>query len=88
VRWLVVTPDMHRIHHSVHLAELNSNYGFNLPWWDRLFGSYTAQPKDGHENMVIGLDAHRGADCANLGWMLMLPLQPADQDGGERPGQP
>lgn len=87
VRWLVVTPDMHRVHHSVHIGELNSNYGFNLPWWDRLFGSYTAQPKDGHDDMLIGLNAYRGPVCANLGWMLMLPLKPAE-DSGERPEQP
>jgi sterol desaturase/sphingolipid hydroxylase (fatty acid hydroxylase superfamily) len=75
LRRLLVTPDMHRVHHSVHDSEYNSNFGFNLPWWDRLFGSYTAQPKDGHEGMTIGLPEYRGRICANLVWMLMLPFE-------------
>ena len=49
LRWIVVTPDMHRVHHSVVPRETNSNFGFNLPWWDRLFGTYRAQPAAGHE---------------------------------------
>jgi len=55
LRAVIVTPDMHRVHHSVHRHEHDSNYGFNLSWWDRLFGSYTAQPQDGHTTMQIGL---------------------------------
>ncbi|VAW88272.1 Fatty acid hydroxylase family (carotene hydroxylase/sterol desaturase), partial [hydrothermal vent metagenome] len=55
LRRFVVTPDMHRVHHSVIKGETNSNYGFNLPWWDRLFGSYCAQPSKGHDDMTIGL---------------------------------
>jgi sterol desaturase/sphingolipid hydroxylase (fatty acid hydroxylase superfamily) len=84
LRWFVVTPDMHRVHHSVHSAEYNRNFGFNLPWWDRLFGSYAAQPRDGHEAMTIGLSRYRGAVCANVGWMLMLPFRnekTLDDDG-------
>ena len=59
LRWIVVTPDMHRVHHSDIPAETNSNFGFNLPWWDRLFGTYRAQPGLGHETMTIGLDSFR-----------------------------
>lgn len=55
LRLLVVTPDMHRVHHSIYLRETNSNFGFNLSWWDRIFGTYMAQPKDGHLKMTIGL---------------------------------
>jgi sterol desaturase/sphingolipid hydroxylase (fatty acid hydroxylase superfamily) len=75
LRLIVVTPDMHRVHHSVYMDEINSNYGFNLPWWDRLFGSYRPQPRDGHEGMRIGLSAYRTPVCANLAWMLMLPFR-------------
>ena len=55
LRWFVVTPDMHRVHHSRIVHETNSNFGFNLPWWDRIFGSYEEQPKLGHQNMDIGV---------------------------------
>src|SRR5579863_4409293 len=57
LRWIVVTPDMHRVHHSVVPHETNSNFGFNLPWWDRLFGTYRVEPEAGHDGMTIGLDA-------------------------------
>jgi sterol desaturase/sphingolipid hydroxylase (fatty acid hydroxylase superfamily) len=59
LRRVVVTPDMHRVHHSIHPSETNSNFGFNLPWWDRLFGTFRAQPRDGHEQMTIGIDRFR-----------------------------
>jgi len=59
LRGFVVTPDMHRVHHSVLPNETNSNFGFNLPWWDRLLGTYRAQPAAGHTGMTIGLDAFR-----------------------------
>ncbi len=59
LRLLVVTPDMHRVHHSVDPEETNSNFGFNLPWWDRLFGTYRAQPREGHEGMTIGIEQFR-----------------------------
>ena len=59
LRLLVVTPDMHRVHHSVIIRETNSNYGFNLPWWDRLFGTYKDQPEQGHDGMTIGLSQFR-----------------------------
>jgi sterol desaturase/sphingolipid hydroxylase (fatty acid hydroxylase superfamily) len=73
LRLLVVTPDMHRVHHSIHPGETNSNFGFNLPWWDRLFGTYRAQPRDGHEGMTIGIEQFR--DPGEL-WLHRLLLQP------------
>jgi sterol desaturase/sphingolipid hydroxylase (fatty acid hydroxylase superfamily) len=59
LRCLIVTPEMHRVHHSVIIRETNSNFGFNLPWWDRLFGTYRDQPAKGHEAMIIGLSQFR-----------------------------
>jgi sterol desaturase/sphingolipid hydroxylase (fatty acid hydroxylase superfamily) len=73
MRRVVVTPDMHRVHHSISLEETNSNYGFNLPWWDRLFGTYRPQPKDGHEKMVIGIRQFRTARDLRLDRMLIQP---------------
>lgn len=75
VRLLVVTPDMHRVHHSVLVPETNSNYGFNFPWWDRLFGTYRASPEAGHDGMTIGLPEHRDASRQGLGWALALPFR-------------
>src|SRR5262249_40511569 len=60
LRFIVVTPDMHRVHHSIVERETNSNFGFNLPWWDRLFGTYRDQPAAGHEAMTIGIEQFRG----------------------------
>ncbi len=74
LRRFVVTPDMHRVHHSTIVAETNSNYGFSLSLWDRLFGSYTAQPSNGHDGMVIGLDEYQHAGPASLTWSLLLPI--------------
>lgn len=74
LRLLVVTPDMHRVHHSVLIRETNSNFGFNFPWWDRLFGTYRAQPAAGHTGMVIGLSQFRDAGHLTLPWMLALPV--------------
>ena len=73
-RLLVVTPDMHRVHHSVAIRETNSNFGFNVPWWDRLFGTYRAQPAAGHEGMTIGLSQYRQPSQVHLGRLLLLPL--------------
>src|SRR5216684_861132 len=56
LRWVVVTPDMHRVHHSIRSSETNSNFGFNLPWWDRLFGTYRHEPSAGQEGMTIGIE--------------------------------
>jgi len=75
VRWVVVTPDMHRVHHSVRPDETNSNFGFNLPWWDRLLGTYRAQPADGHEGMTIGIEQFRQARELWLDRMLIQPLR-------------
>lgn len=74
LRALIVTPDMHRVHHSVHRHEHDSNYGFNLSWWDRLFGSYTAQPADGHTTMQIGLARFRGPADQTITRLLAQPL--------------
>jgi sterol desaturase/sphingolipid hydroxylase (fatty acid hydroxylase superfamily) len=75
VRQVVVTPDMHRVHHSVRYEESASNFGFNLPWWDRLFGTYRAQPAAGHEAMTIGVDAFRSAEDLRLDRLLLQPLR-------------
>lgn len=76
LRWFVVTPDMHRVHHSVDADETNSNFGFSLPWWDRLFGTYRAQPRAGHQAMTIGLHGHQDPrEVARLDGMLMLPFR-------------
>ena len=75
LRWLIVTPDMHRVHHSHLDHETNSNFGFNLSIWDRLFGTYRNQPQEGHEGMVIGIDTFRdAAHCITLRGMLAMPL--------------
>jgi len=74
LRWFVVTPDMHRVHHSVVPQETNSNFGFNLPWWDRLFGTYKAQPAAGQEGMTIGLEQYQEQRRQSLAWMLVLPF--------------
>jgi sterol desaturase/sphingolipid hydroxylase (fatty acid hydroxylase superfamily) len=89
LRLLVVTPDMHRVHHSVHADEANSNFGFNLPWWDRLLGTYRAQPRHGHEQMTIGIRTVRDPKrCGRLLGMLALPfIGPAgDYAINRRPG--
>jgi len=74
LRLLVVTPDMHRVHHSVVIRETNSNYGFNLSIWDRWFGTYLAQPSKGHRDMIIGLPQFRDHRRLTLPWLLLLPL--------------
>lgn len=84
LRLLVVTPDFHRVHHSVRPEETNSNYGFNLTWWDHLFGSYRGQPRDGHDGMTIGLPQYRQPVCADLGWMLLLPFRGLQANGRRR----
>jgi len=74
LRLLVVTPDMHRVHHSVFPNETNTNFGFNLPWWDRLCGTYKPQPTKGHEQMTIGLNQFRDPSRLTLPWLLALPF--------------
>lgn len=75
LRLLVVTPEMHRVHHSIVRRETNSNFGFNLPWWDRLLGTYRAQPAAGHEGMTIGLENFREAGDLTLPRLLLLPFR-------------
>jgi len=79
LRLFVVTPDMHRVHHSVVIKEFNSNFGFNLPWWDWLLGTYRGQPAAGHEGMVIGLAPFRDPKRLTLARLLLLPF--SDRDG-------
>ena len=74
MNWIVVTPDMYRVHHSVKLVETNSNFGFNLPWWDRLPGTYRDQPGDGHDAMAIGLSQYQVRLGQSLPWLLSLPF--------------
>ena len=73
-RLFVVTPDMHRVHHSELPFETNSNFGFNLPWWDRLFGTYRNQPEKGHDAMTIGIDLFRDPGDLHLPKMLAQPF--------------
>jgi sterol desaturase/sphingolipid hydroxylase (fatty acid hydroxylase superfamily) len=76
LRWLIVTPDMHRVHHSVEDDETNSNFGFNLSWWDRLFGTYRDQPRAGHDGMTIGIRGYRQPrEVSWLPGMLALPFR-------------
>ena len=95
LRWLVVTPDMHRVHHSIVPEEINSNYGFFLSWWDRLFGTYNAAPRAGHDAMTIGVrDTRDPAVCAALWPMLALPFKeraddfPCVRSALQRPASP
>ena len=74
LRLLVVTPDMHRVHHSVKPDETNSNYGFNFPWWDRLLGTYKAQPENNHLKMTIGLNQFRESRYLRFHWLLIQPF--------------
>jgi sterol desaturase/sphingolipid hydroxylase (fatty acid hydroxylase superfamily) len=92
LRWFVVTPEMHRVHHSVVVREANSNFGFNLPWWDWLCGTYRDQPGAGHEGMTIGVAHLRNErQVDRLDRMLLLPFvgrvgeYPVNQRNGEVP---
>ena len=73
LRWFIVTPDMHRVHHSSVPEETHSNFGFNLPWWDRWFGTYVAQPREGHAGMELGLTMFRERRWLRLDRLLMQP---------------
>lgn len=83
LRLLVVTPDMHRVHHSSNPEETNSNYGFNIPWWDRIFGTYIAQPEKGHQGMKIGLEIFRQPKYLQLHWLLLQPFINKDEASGK-----
>jgi sterol desaturase/sphingolipid hydroxylase (fatty acid hydroxylase superfamily) len=75
LRWFVVTPDTHRVHHSIRYDESSSNFGFNLPWWDRLFGTYKPEPGAGHEAMIIGVDVLRDPGERRLARLLLQPFR-------------
>ncbi len=87
LRWIIVTPDMHRVHHSVERAEHNTNFGFNLSCWDRVLGTYKDQPARGHEGMTIGLKSFRERTWQSLPRLLAMPFfRPTDssiRSGGE-----
>ncbi len=91
LRLLVVTPDMHRVHHSIERFETDSNYGFNMPWWDRLFGTYRDQPQAGHKGMTIGLPIFRDRTELRIDRLITQPFRndrarrPADHSEQERP---
>ena len=90
LRKVIVTPDMHRVHHSVVRVETDSNYGFCLPWWDYLFATYRAQPEAGHDAMTIGLPDYQDEKPASFLWSLWLPfagLFRRDRQGEETPGR-
>lgn len=74
LRLLVVTPDMHRVHHSTDMREANMNFGFNFPWWDRLFSTYKPQPELGHQGMKIGLNIFREPEFGRFTRMLVIPF--------------
>lgn len=75
LRLLLVTPDMHRVHHSTIRRETDSNYGFNFPFWDRIFRTYNDQPAKGHDDIDIGLDEWRGGEPSSFFWSLLLPFR-------------
>jgi sterol desaturase/sphingolipid hydroxylase (fatty acid hydroxylase superfamily) len=83
LRWFVVTPDMHRVHHSQDQLEYNKNFGFNFPWWDRLFGTYQEQPAMGHESMLIGIQGFTSESSVWLHRMLAQPFTGPDERGSE-----
>jgi sterol desaturase/sphingolipid hydroxylase (fatty acid hydroxylase superfamily) len=75
LRWLVVTPDMHRVHHSILRHETDSNFGFNFPWWDHLFRTYRPEPEAGHQSMTIGIEQFRDPKELRLNRMLGQPFR-------------
>ena len=85
LRSFVVTPDMHRVHHSTITTETDSNYGFNLPWWDKLFGTYVDQPALGHEKMQIGLSEWQDERPTRLGWSLSVPFLSQETEAQNKP---
>ena len=87
-RWIVVTPQMHQVHHSIEREETDSNFGFNLPWWDRLFGTYRAAPRAGEKGIVIGLPIFRDLAELRITRLLTQPFRddknPAKPDNTRR----
>ena len=88
MRLFIVTPDLHRVHHSAVAAETNSNLGGMVPWWDRLFGTYRDQPEGGHEGMVIGLQEFRDPKHLKLHWILANPFLSADAEAARERNRP
>ena len=86
LRWFVVTSDMHRVHHSVVRRETDSNFGFNFPWWDRLFRTYRPQPEAGHETMTLGIEQFRDPHELRLDRLLTQPFR--DDSGKSQPVEP
>lgn len=86
IRMILVTPDMHRVHHSVRREETDSNFGFNFPWWDRIFGTYRAAPKDGQEGMTIGLAEYRDPDALSFPDLLVQPFRDPPALGDQKAG--
>ena len=92
LRMVVVTPDMHRVHHSIDRVETDSNFGFTLSWWDRLLGTYRAQPTMGHEAMIVGVAGFAVGDVLGLGHLLVQPMVrepdiPNDMQARHRSGE-
>lgn len=85
LRLAIVTPDMHHIHHSVYQPETDSNYGFNLSLWDRIFGCYVDQPRGGHDGMITGLEEHQDEGPTQILWSLILPFR--RKAGGQNSAQ-
>ncbi len=85
LRLFIVTPDVHRVHHSAVAAETNANFGGIVTWWDRLFGTYRDQPAGGHEGMVVGLNEFRDPKHLKLHWILANPFLPADEEAADGP---
>lgn len=83
LRYFIVTPDMHRVHHSVIKVETNSNYGFNIPWWDYIFRTYRSQPVAGHTKMKIGLSEFQGERVIFLHWLLLQPFVSGKKESGD-----
>ncbi|HAX18147.1 MAG TPA: hypothetical protein DCY00_06095, partial [Actinobacteria bacterium] len=81
IRKILVTPDMHRIHHSLRRKETDSNFGFSLSWWDYIFKSYTENPQDGQENIKLGLKGFDSRKIQQFYWMLLSPF--LDRDNAE-----
>jgi sterol desaturase/sphingolipid hydroxylase (fatty acid hydroxylase superfamily) len=75
-RWFVVTSQMHQVHHSIDRAETDSNFGFNLPWWDRLFGTYRAAPRADEQDMTVGLPVFRDVAELTIWRLLTQPFRP------------
>jgi sterol desaturase/sphingolipid hydroxylase (fatty acid hydroxylase superfamily) len=86
LRLFIVTPDMHRVHHSIHRDETDRNFGFNLTWWDHIFGTYRGQPRGGHEKMLIGIPSFRDPrHCVTLPGILAMPFVKERNTAAARP---